>query len=174
VKIPRERASRDHRHERSGKSTLAFDILFAEGKKISRQHVAYGAAVVEQLEKPRCRSVEGLPPSVGDRAARDARRRQIDVATVTEVYISCGSFAKTERILSRLQFAGRKQSVAAIVKQVEAAAKRGPLKVLAPLVKARKAFSHRCRALGGNGKVSTHSMSMERLFRFTLSKTRTL
>src|SRR5207245_3535950 len=64
------------------------------------------------------------------------------VATVTEVYHFLRLlFAKTgTQFCPDCDLPVEKQSVAAIVKQVEAAAKRGPLKVLAPLVKARKGF----------------------------------
>ncbi|HEX8280750.1 MAG TPA: excinuclease ABC subunit A, partial [Chthoniobacterales bacterium] len=64
------------------------------------------------------------------------------VATVTEVYHFLRLlFAKTgTQFCPDCDLPVEKQSLAAIVKQVEAAAMRGPLKVLAPLVKARKGF----------------------------------
>src|SRR5262249_15327976 len=64
------------------------------------------------------------------------------VATVTEVYHFLRLlFAKTgTQFCPDCDLPVEKQSTASIVKQVETAAKRGPLKVLAPLVKARKGF----------------------------------
>ena len=49
----------------SGKSTLAFDILFAEGRRRFLDSMSpYARQFVEQLEKPDVDLVEGLPPSV--------------------------------------------------------------------------------------------------------------
>src|SRR6266513_2790701 len=107
----------------SGKSTVAFDILFAEGQRRFLDSMSpYARQFVEQ------------------RVTRGGGKST--VATVTEVYHFLRLlFAKTgTQFCPDCDLPVEKQSVAAIVKQVEAAAKRGPLKVLAPLVKARKGF----------------------------------
>ena len=102
----------------------------------------YARQFVEQLEKPDVDLVEGLPPSVAIEQRVTRGGGKSTVATVTEVYHFLRLlFAKTgTQFCPDCDLPVEKQSVAAIVKQVEAAAKRGPLKVLAPLVKARKGF----------------------------------
>src|SRR5438132_12469439 len=127
----------------SGKSTLAFDILFSEGQRRFLDSMSpYARQFVEQLEKPDVDLVEGLPPSVAIEQRVTRGGGKSTVATVTEVYHFLRLlFAKTgTQFCPDCDLAVEKQSVAAIVKQVEAAAKRGALKVLAPLVKARKGF----------------------------------
>ncbi|HEX8679223.1 MAG TPA: excinuclease ABC subunit A, partial [Chthoniobacterales bacterium] len=127
----------------SGKSTLAFDILFAEGQRRFLDSMSpYARQFVEQLEKPEVDLVEGVPPSVAIEQRVTRGGGKSTVATVTEVYHFLRLlFAKTgTQFCPDCDLPVQKQSLAAIVKQVEAAAQRGPLKVLAPLVKARKGF----------------------------------
>src|SRR2546430_2684923 len=127
----------------SGKSTLAFDILFSEGQRRFLDSMSpYARQFVEQLEKPDVDLVEGLPPSVAIEQRVTRGGGKSTVATVTEVYHFLRLlFAKTgTQFCPECDLPVEKQSVAAIVRQVEVAAKRGVLKVLAPLVKARKGF----------------------------------
>src|SRR5438270_1565880 len=130
----------------SGKSTLAFDILFAEGQRRFLDSMSpYARQFVEQLEKPDVDLVTGLPPSVAIEQRVTRGGGKSTVATVTEVYHFLRLlFAKTgTQFCPDCDFSVEKQSLAAIVKQVETAAPRsrgGPLKVLAPVVKARKGF----------------------------------
>ncbi|HKS04653.1 MAG TPA: excinuclease ABC subunit A, partial [Chthoniobacterales bacterium] len=127
----------------SGKSTLAFDILFSEGQRRFLDSMSpYARQFVEQLEKPDVDLVEGLPPSVAIEQRVTRGGGKSTVATVTEVYHFLRLlFAKTgTQFCPDCKLPVEKQTLAAIVKQVEAAARRGPLKVLAPLVKARKGF----------------------------------
>ncbi len=127
----------------SGKSTVAFDILFAEGQRRFLDSMSpYARQFVEQLEKPDVDLVEGVPPSVAIEQRVTRGGGKSTVATVTEVYHFLRLlFAKTgTQYCPDCDLPVEKQSLAAIVKQVETAAKRGPLKVLAPLVKARKGF----------------------------------
>jgi excinuclease ABC subunit A len=127
----------------SGKSTLAFDILFSEGQRRFLDSMSpYARQFVEQLEKPDVDLVEGLPPSVAIEQRVTRGGGKSTVATVTEVYHFLRLlFAKTgTQFCPDCNLPVEKQTLAAIVKQVEAAARRGLLKVLAPLVKARKGF----------------------------------
>ena len=127
----------------SGKSTVAFDILFSEGQRRFLDSMSpYARQFVEQLEKPDVDLVEGVPPSVAIEQRVTRGGGKSTVATVTEVYHFLRLlFAKTgTQFCPDCDLPVEKQSLAAIVKQVEDAAKRGPLKVLAPLVKARKGF----------------------------------
>jgi excinuclease ABC subunit A len=127
----------------SGKSTLAFDILFSEGQRRFLDSMSpYARQFVEQLEKPDVDLVEGLPPSVAIEQRVTRGGGKSTVATVTEVYHFLRLlFAKTgTQFCPDCNLPVEKQTLAAIVQQVEAAARRGPLTVLAPLVKARKGF----------------------------------
>ena len=127
----------------SGKSTVAFDILFSEGQRRFLDSMSpYARQFVEQLEKPDVDLVEGVPPSVAIEQRVTRGGGKSTVATVTEVYHFLRLlFAKTgTQFCPDCDLPVEKQSAAAIVKQVETAARRGPLKVLAPLVKARKGF----------------------------------
>ena len=127
----------------SGKSTVAFDILFAEGQRRFLDSMSpYARQFVEQLEKPDVDLVEGVPPSVAIEQRVTRGGGKSTVATVTEVYHFLRLlFAKTgTQFCPDCDLPVEKQSLAAIVKQLETAVKRGPLKVLAPLVKARKGF----------------------------------
>jgi excinuclease ABC subunit A len=143
VKIPREQLVVITGLSGSGKSTLAFDILFAEGQRRFLDSMSpYARQFVEQLEKPDVDLVSGLPPSVAIEQRVTRGGGKSTVATVTEVYHFLRLlFAKTgTQFCPDCDLPVAKQSVASIVKQIEAAAKHGPLKVLAPLVKARKGF----------------------------------
>src|SRR5207247_1515337 len=125
----------------SGKSTLAFDILFAEGQRRFLDSMSpYARQFVEQLEKPDVDLVEGLPPSVAIEQRVTRGGGKSTVATVTEVYHFLRLlFAKTGmQFCPDCDLPVQKQTVSAIVKRVEAAAKRGVLKVLARLAKARR------------------------------------
>jgi len=143
VKIPRDQIVVITGLSGSGKSTLAFDILFAEGQRRFLDSMSpYARQFVEQLEKPDVDLVEGLPPSVAIEQRVTRGGGKSTVATVTEVYHFLRLlFSKTgTQFCPDCDLPVEKQSVAAIVKRLEVAAKRGPLKVLAPLVKARKGF----------------------------------
>ena len=143
VRIPRDQMVVITGLSGSGKSTLAFDILFAEGQRRFLDSMSpYARQFVEQLEKPDVDLVEGLPPSVAIEQRVTRGGGKSTVATVTEVYHFLRLlFAKTgTQFCPDCDVPVEKQSVAAIVKQVESAARRGVFKVLAPLVKARKGF----------------------------------
>ena len=143
VKIPRDQLIVITGLSGSGKSTLAFDILFAEGQRRFLDSMSpYARQFVEQLEKPDVDLVEGLPPSVAIEQRVTRGGGKSTVATVTEVYHFLRLlFAKTgTQFCPDCDLAVERQSLKAITKRVETAAKRGPLKVLAPLIKARKGF----------------------------------
>ncbi|MBV9657541.1 MAG: excinuclease ABC subunit A [Verrucomicrobia bacterium] len=127
----------------SGKSTLAFDILFAEGQRRFLDSMSpYARQFVEQLEKPEVDLIEGLPPSVAIEQRLTRGGGKSTVATVTEVYHFLRLlFAKLgTQFCPQCQVPVARQSQAAIVKQVEAIAKKGRVRVMAPLIKARKGF----------------------------------
>ncbi|MGC2628065.1 MAG: excinuclease ABC subunit A, partial [Candidatus Udaeobacter sp.] len=143
LKIPREQLVVITGLSGSGKSTVAFDILFAEGQRRFLDSMSpYARQFVEQLEKPDVDLVTGLPPTVAIEQRVTRGGGKSTVATVTEVYHFLRLlFAKTgTQFCPDCDLPVQKQSAASIVKRLETAAKRGPLKVLAPLVKARKGF----------------------------------
>ena len=143
VKIPRDRMVVITGLSGSGKSTLAFDILFAEGQRRFLDSMSpYARQFVEQLEKPDVDLVTGLPPSVAIEQRVTRGGGKSTVATVTEVYHFLRLlFAKTgTQFCPECNLPVESQNLEGIVKQIEAAAKRAPVKVLAPLVKARKGF----------------------------------
>ena len=143
VRIPREQLVVVTGLSGSGKSTLAFDILFAEGQRRFLDSMSpYARQFVEQLEKPDVDLVSGLPPTVAIEQRVTRGGGKSTVATVTEIYHFLRLlFAKTgTQFCPDCDLAVEKQSVASIVKQIEAAAARAPLKILAPLVKARKGY----------------------------------
>jgi excinuclease ABC subunit A len=143
LKIPREQLVVITGLSGSGKSTVAFDILFAEGQRRFLDSMSpYARQFVEQLEKPDVDLVSGLPPTVAIEQRVTRGGGKSTVATVTEVYHFLRLlFAKTgTQFCPDCDLPVEKQSAASIVKQIETAARRGALKVLVPLVKARNGF----------------------------------
>ncbi len=127
----------------SGKSTLAFDILFAEGQRRFLDSMsAYARQFVEQLEKPDVDGISGLPPSVAIEQRITRGGGKSTVATVTEVYHFLRLlFAKLgTQYCPKCELPVEKQSLATAVKKAESLARQGRIRVLAPLVKARKGF----------------------------------
>jgi len=146
LKVPRDQMVVITGLSGSGKSTLAFDILFAEGQRRFLDSMSpYARQFVEQLEKPDVDLVTGLPPSVAIEQRVTRGGGKSTVATVTEIYHFLRLlFAKAGiQFCPECELPVESQSLAAIVKQIEVAVRRrpgGPIKVLAPLVKARKGF----------------------------------
>ncbi len=127
----------------SGKSTLAFDLLFAEGQRRFLDSMSpYARQFVEQLEKPDVDLISGLPPSVAIEQRITRGGGKSTVATVTEVYHFLRlMFAKLgTQFCPKCEVAVEKQTLAAVTKKAEVLAKKGRIRVLAPLVKARKGF----------------------------------
>jgi excinuclease ABC subunit A len=127
----------------SGKSSLAFDLVFAEGQRRFLDSMSvYARTFVEQMEKAEVDLITGVPPTVAIEQRVSRGSGKSTVATVTEVYhflrllfSKCGTqFCPTCNI------AVEKQSVSAVVKTVEDLAKKTLVHILAPLVKARKGF----------------------------------
>ena len=127
----------------SGKSSLAFDILFAEGQRRFMDSMsAYARQFVEQLERPDVDHVEGLPPSVAIEQRLTRGSGKSTVATLTEVYHFLRLlFAKLgTQYCPRCAIPVTKMSSSAIFRQVTDILKQGPATLTAPLVKARKGF----------------------------------
>ncbi len=143
VNIPRDQMVIITGLSGSGKSTLAFDILFAEGQRRFLDSMsAYARQFVEQLEKPDVDSIAGLPPSVAIEQRITRGGGKSTVATVTEVYHFLRLlFARLgTQYCPKCNLPVEKQSLASAVKKAEALSRKGRIRVLAPLVKARKGF----------------------------------
>ena len=130
----------------SGKSSLAFDTLFAEGQRRYIECMsAYARQYMEMMEKPEVESVEGISPAISiDQRTISANPRST-VGTVTETYD-----------LLRLLFArvgtphcpncGRpvsQQTAEEIVRRIAETAGGEKVKILAPVIKGRKGEYHK-------------------------------
>jgi len=71
----------------SGKSSLAFDTLYAEGQRRYIESLsAYARQFLEQMEKPDCDSIEGLSPAISIEQRTTSRNPRSTVGTSTEIY----------------------------------------------------------------------------------------
>jgi excinuclease ABC subunit A len=71
----------------SGKSSLAFDTVFAEGqRKYMESLSAYARQFLDQLQKPHVESIEGLPPTIAIEQRSGGHNPRSTVATTTEIY----------------------------------------------------------------------------------------
>src|SRR6476659_7202641 len=71
----------------SGKSSLAFDTIFAEGQRRYVESLsAYARQFLEQMEKPDVDSIEGLSPAISIDQRATSRNPRSTVGTVTEIY----------------------------------------------------------------------------------------
>jgi excinuclease ABC subunit A len=71
----------------SGKSSLAFDTIYAEGQRRYVESLsAYARQFLERMEKPEVESIEGLAPSIAIRQKNQTRNPRSTVATATEIY----------------------------------------------------------------------------------------
>src|SRR5829696_7218338 len=138
VEIPRDQLVVITGLSGSGKSTLAFDLLFAEGQRRFLDVMSpYARQFVEQLEKPEVDLITGLPPSVAIEQRITRGGGKSTVATVTEVY----HFLRLLYAKAGTQFCPKcdlpveKQTLQSVTKKADAIERKGPIRVLAPLVK---------------------------------------
>jgi len=87
VDIPRDKLTVITGLSGSGKSSLAFDTIYAEGQRRYVESLsAYARQFLDQLEKPDVDSVEGLSPAISIEQKTVARSPRSTVGTVTEIY----------------------------------------------------------------------------------------
>lgn len=143
VDIPRDKLVVISGLSGSGKSTLAFDIIFAEGQRRFLESMsAYARQFAGQLEKPEIDQLHGLPPTVAIEQRVSQGGTKSTVATVTEIW----NFVRL--LYSKLgtlycpdcDVPVEKQSLAAIENTVLAELKKGPVVLLAPLIKGKKGY----------------------------------
>src|SRR6201989_2303906 len=87
VEIPRDRLTVNTGLSGSGKSSLAFDTIYAEGQRRYVESLsAYARQFLDQLERPDVDSVDGLSPAISIEQKTVSRSPRSTVGTVTEVY----------------------------------------------------------------------------------------
>lgn len=128
----------------SGKSTLAFDLLFAEGQRRFLDSMsAYARQFVEQLARPDVDSISGLPPTVSIEQRNSRGGGKSTVATVTEIHHFIRLlFARLgTQYCPDCQIPVAAQTSDRIRENViKESRQRGPLTLLAPVVRNRKGF----------------------------------
>ena len=125
----------------SGKSSLAFDTIYAEGQRRYMESLSsYARQFLGQMEKPDVESIEGLPPAISIDQKSTNRNPRSTVGTVTEIYdyfrllyarIGIPHCPKCGREIKR-------QSIDQMVDQIMALPERTRIQVLAPVVRGRK------------------------------------
>jgi len=141
VEIPRERLVVITGLSGSGKSSLAFDTLYAEGQRRYVESLsAYARQFLEQMEKPDCDAIEGLSPAIAIEAKGTGRNPRSTVGTVTEIadYLRL-LYARVGRPLC--YSCGREiaaQTVQQVVDRLTALPADTRLFVYAPVVRDRK------------------------------------
>ena len=139
----------------SGKSSLAFDTLYAEGQRRYVESLsAYARQFLEQMEKPEVESVTGLSPAIAIEQRTTASHPRSTVGTVTEVYdyLRVLFSALGRPHCPRCQEPISSQSVEQIAARLMRYPEGTRLAVLAPVVRGRKgAFRQELRSLAGQG-----------------------
>ncbi len=125
----------------SGKSSLAFDTIYAEGQRRYMESLSsYARQFLGQMEKPNVDSIEGLPPAISIDQKSTNRNPRSTVGTVTEIYdyfrllyarIGIPHCPKCGKVISR-------QSVDQMVDQIMALPERTKIQLLVPVVRGRK------------------------------------
>jgi excinuclease ABC subunit A len=90
VEVPRDKFVVITGISGSGKSSLAFDTIYAEGqRKYVESLSAYARQFLEQMQKPEVEYIEGLPPTIAIEQRSAATNPRSTVATTTEIYDYC-------------------------------------------------------------------------------------
>ncbi len=125
----------------SGKSSLAFDTIYAEGQRRYMESLSsYARQFLGQMEKPDVDSIEGLSPAISIDQKSTNRNPRSTVGTVTEIYDYMRLLYARVGIV-HCPKCGReikKQSVDQIVDQIMGLPERTKFHVLAPVVRGRK------------------------------------
>lgn len=136
----------------SGKSSLAFDTIYAEGQRRYMESLSsYARQFLGQMEKPNVESIEGLSPAISIDQKSTNRNPRSTVGTVTEIYdyfrllyarIGIPHCPKCGREI-------KKQSVDQMVEQIMALPEGTKLQLLAPVVRGRKGEHSKVLAQAG-------------------------
>ena len=141
IEIPRDEFTVVTGLSGSGKSSLAFDTIYAEGQRRYMESLSsYARQFLGQMEKPQVEGIEGLPPAISIDQKSTNRNPRSTVGTVTEIYDymrllyaragvphcpKCGKEIK-------------KQSVDEIVDRILELPERTKFQILAPIVRGKK------------------------------------
>ncbi|OQX83677.1 MAG: excinuclease ABC subunit A [Candidatus Latescibacteria bacterium 4484_7] len=141
VSIPRNRFVVITGLSGSGKSSLAFDTIYAEGQRRYVESLSsYARQFLEQMEKPDVDSIEGLSPAISIDQKTTSRNPRSTVGTITEIYDYLRIlFARLGE--PHCPGCGRritKQSVSQIVDRLLEKEEGPSIRILAPVVKGRK------------------------------------
>ena len=125
----------------SGKSSLAFDTIYAEGQRRYVESLSsYARQFLEQMEKPDVDSIEGLSPAISIDQKTSARNPRSTVGTITEIHDYLRVlFARAGT--PRCPGCGKpiaRQTVAQVVDRLRGAPEGTHLEILAPVVRGRK------------------------------------
>ena len=125
----------------SGKSSLAFDTIYAEGQRRYMESLSsYARQFLGQMEKPDVESIDGLPPAISIDQKSTNRNPRSTVGTVTEIYdyfrllyarIGIPHCPKCGKEI-------KKQTVDQMVDHIMSLPERTKLQLLAPVVRGRK------------------------------------
>ena len=125
----------------SGKSSLAFDTIYAEGQRRYMESLSsYARQFLGQMEKPDVESIEGLPPAISIDQKSTNRNPRSTVGTVTEIYdyfrllyarVGIPHCPKCGKVIA-------KQTVGQMVDQIMELPERTKIQLLAPVVRGRK------------------------------------
>jgi excinuclease ABC subunit A len=141
VEIPRNSLTVITGLSGSGKSSLAFDTIYAEGQRRYVETLsAYARQFLDQMERPDVDAIDGLSPAISIEQKTTSRSPRSTVGTITEIYdylrllfssIGVPHCPKCGRAISR-------QSADQIVHRVMALTPEDRVMVLAPIVRGRK------------------------------------
>ncbi len=141
LKIPRNTITVFTGLSGSGKSSLAFDTVFAEGQRRYVESLStYARQFLEVLEKPEVESIDGLSPTISIQQKSTSHNPRSTVGTVTEIY----DFLRL--LFSRVSISYchecgkpiRSQTVQQIVDQILELKEGSKISILSPLVRGRK------------------------------------
>jgi len=141
LKIPRNKLVVITGLSGSGKSSLAFDTIYAEGQRRYVESLsAYARQFLEQLQKPEVEYIEGLSPTISIEQKTTSRNPRSTVATQTEIYDYLRLlFARVG--IPHCYRCGRKierQSVQEIAQQILEVENDTKINILAPVIRGRK------------------------------------
>ena len=157
VEIPRRRLTVITGLSGSGKSSLAFDTIYAEGQRRYVESLsAYARQFLDQMERPDVDSIEGLSPAISIEQKTTSRSPRSTVGTITEVYdylrllyssIGVPHCHRCGRLVAR-------QSIRQILERIQELPPGERIMVLAPVVRGRKGeYRQFLEGLAGQGFV---------------------
>ena len=125
----------------SGKSSLAFDTIYAEGQRRYMESLSsYARQFLGQMEKPDVESIEGLSPAISIDQKSTNRNPRSTVGTVTEIYDYFRLLYARVGIphCPKCGKENKKQTVDQMVDQIMELPERTKIQLLAPIVRGRK------------------------------------